>query len=339
MPEDPWYIKLLDKLGVNTTKLRWRLYQREQQAKSLVHSKGPTGLRWMQYPHKICSHCGAINDRESYTCASCERDLPTMFWYRVNRLYHSLIPREGPVVTMVFLGLIVLVYAIEYAANGFRPGGLMAPNPQSLYVIGAFSGGWAVGDGQYWRFLSFGLLHGGLLHFGMIAYSLYQIGQLIESQIDRARMLALITLTQFSAAFGSYVWYTLVRDNPLVPTVGGSGWLYGLLGFGIAYFHQMGPPAKQMRDSLLKWAVIWLVLGMIIPGINNAAHVGGLVAGLAFAYIPEGSIGTSGGVLRRARQSDATWAVVHWVCVAAWCATLFFMAKSIAHYWPELMSL
>ena len=101
----------------------------------------------------------------------------------------------------------------------------------------------------------------------------------------------------------------------------------------------MGPPAKQMRDSLLKWAVIWLVLGMIIPGINNAAHVGGLVAGLAFAYIPDGSIGTSGGVLRRARQSDATWAVVHWVCVAAWCATLFFMAKSIAHYWPELMSL
>ena len=332
MSNNPWYITFLDKLGVNTTKLRWRLYQREQQAKSLVHSKGPTWLRWMQYPHKVCWSCNAVNDRDARICSSCEKRLPSMLGYRVSRLFRSIVPAEGPVVTMVFLGLIVLVYAIEYAANGFRLGGLMSPNPPSLYVIGSFSGGWAVGDGQYWRFLSFGLLHGGLLHFGMIAYSLYQIGQLIESQINRARMLALITLTQFSAAFGTYVWYTLVRDTPGLPTVGGSGWLYGLLGFGIAYFHQMGPSARPMRDSLFKWAAIWLVLGMIIPGINNAAHVGGLVAGLGFAYVPEDR-------MRRARQSNAIWAVVYWVCITAWCATLFFMARSIVHYWPELMSL
>ena len=332
MPDEPWYMKFLEKYGVNTTKLRWRLYQREQQAKGLVHSKGPTGLRWMQYRHKVCPSCNAVNDREAGTCSSCERRLPSMLGYRISRLIRSIVPAEGPVVTSVFLGLIVLVYALEYAANGFRLGALMSPSSASLFVIGAFSGEWAVTNGQYWRFLSFGLLHGGLLHFGMIAYSLYQIGQLIESQIDRVRMLALITLTQFSAAFGSYVWYTLVKDAPGIPTVGGSGWLYGLLGFGIAYFHQMGPPAKQVRDSLLKWAAIWLVLGMIIPGINNAAHIGGLVAGLGLAQIPEGGV-------RRARQTGAILGVVFWVCVAAWCATLFCMARSLIYYWAELMTL
>ena len=329
MPNDPWYLTLLEKVGVNTTKLRWRLYQREQQGKGPVHGEDARGPSWLKYAHKVCPHCGAVNDRESFTCASCERDLPTMFRYRVNRIYGSLVPKEGPVVTMAFLMLIVLVYGVEYAANGFRPGAIMQPNNPSIYVVGGFAGDWAVGDGQYWRFLSFGLLHGGLIHFAMIGYSLYQIGQLLESQLDRARMLGLITFTQLCAAVGTYFWYSMVQNNP-APTVGGSGWLYGLLGFGIAYFHQMGPRARQMRDSLMKWAMIWLVLGMIIPGINNAAHIGGLLGGLAFAYAPEGST-------RDGRGTSPGWSAIFWLCVVAWAMTLFFMAKSVVHYWPELM--
>ncbi len=332
MPENPWYIRLLDKLGVNTTRLRWRLYQREQQTKNLVHSGGPSGLRWMQYEHKICSSCHAVNDRESRTCSSCGRPLPSMLGYRISRLFRTIVPAEGPVVTTVFLSLIVLFYIIEYAANRFAMSSLMQPSMGSLYVLGAFSASWGVGEGQYWRFLSFGLIHGSVIHFGFIAYALYQIGALVEMQLDRSKMLALVTLTQFSAAFASYLWYGLVQGYPDAPTVGGSGWLYGLMGFGIAYFHQMGPGGRPMRDSLLRWAVIWLVLGFVISGINNAAHIGGLIAGLGFAYIPEGN-------MRRGRQSDAIWAVVYWACFAAWCATLFFMARSVVVYWPELMSM
>jgi rhomboid protease GluP len=217
-------------------------------------------------------------------------------------------------------------------ANGMKMGSLMNPSGGSLFVLGSFSGDWAVTNRQFWRFLSFGLLHGGLIHFAMIAYSLYQIGQLIESQISRTRMLALITVTQFFAAFGTFVWYTLVKGDPMTPTVGGSGWLYGLLGFGIAMFHQMGPGAKQMRDSLLRWALIWLVLGAMMPGINNAAHIGGLVAGLAFAYIPEPTVRNTGSV-------DKVWFRVGAFCTVLWCTTLFFMFKSLVHYWPELMTL
>ena len=84
-------------------------------------------------------------------------------------------------------------YLLTFAANGFDMSSLMQPSGFSLAVLGSFSGEWAVTNGQYWRFLSFGLLHGGLIHFGMIAYSLYQIGQLIEMQINSVRMLALVT--------------------------------------------------------------------------------------------------------------------------------------------------
>ncbi len=340
MPDDPWYIELLDKLGVNTTRLRWRLYQREQQAKNLVHGKGPTGLRWLQYPHKVCPNCTAVNDREARICSSCETRLPSMLRYRLTRLFRTLVPSEGPVVTQVFLGLIVLAYLLTFAANGFAISSLMQPSGPSLAVLGSFSGDWAVTNGQYWRFLSFGLLHGGLIHFGMIAYSLYQIGQLIEMQINSTRMLALITLTQISAAFGSFVWYSLWKDAPGITTVGGSGWLYGLIGFGIAYFHQMGPGARQMRDSLIKWAVIFLVFGFVVKGINNAAHIGGMLAGLAFAYIPqETRYAVPEGAVGRAHRSNAIWSGVFATCTVLWCATLFFMAKSLVQYWPDLMSL
>ncbi len=331
MPNNPWYITLLDRLGVNTTRLRWRLHQREQQAKNLVHGKGPAGLRWMQYAHKVCPSCHAVNDREARICSSCEKRLPSMLGYRLTRLFHTIVPAEGPVVTTTFISLIVLVYLVEFAANGFAMSSLMRPSTGSLVALGAFYSEFAIGYREYWRFLSPGLVHGSVMHFGMIAYSLYQIGAFIEIQLSRPRMLALITLTQLSAATSSYVWYDLVRGHPVL-SVGGSGWLYGLIGFGIVCFHQMGAAGRPMRDSLLRWGAIFLVIGFMFPGIDNAAHIGGLTAGLAFATIPEGN-------MRRARQSNAIWAAVFWVCVVAWCATLFFMARSVIVFWPELMSM
>lgn len=329
MPNDPWYIKLLERLGVNTTRMRWKLYQGEQRAKDLTHGGAPEGLKWMSYQHKTCLACGAVNDRAAKTCTSCEKPLPTMLGYRISRLARTIAPSDTPAVSMAFISIIVIAYVIQLAMDGIGFASLMNPSMEALYTLGAFSAQWAVGDQQYWRFLSMGLLHGGIIHFGFIVYALYQLGPLVEIQLDRRRMLALVTFTQIAAAYASFVWYYKVQGSPGTPTVGASGWLFGLIGYGIVCFHNMGRAGKPVRDSLLKWGLICLVFGFVVSGINNAGHIGGALAGMTFAFLPEGNVRTES-------KSNVVWQFLYIGCLLAWIATIFFMAKSLITVWPQL---
>lgn len=334
MPDgDPWYMRLLDKLGVNTTKLRWRLYRQEQQAKHLVEQGGyPRFLQWMRYPNKVCPHCRAINNRENRVCDSCGRRLPGMFMYRVRRMFNTILPEEGASVSMVFFALMILFYSVQLAMDGFGFQSMLAPSADALAILGAYR----PGDpelGVWWRALGFAFVHGGLLHIGMNGYVLLQIGPMVEGQLRRGRMLVLITMGQIGSALACYLWYfRLSGEYHFI--VGASGWLFGLIGFGILYAHRLGPAMRPMRDALIRWAVIVLVLGFVInmggrAMISNAAHIGGLLGGFAFALLPESSP-------RHMRESDAAWSAAAWLCAVAWLLTLVMAVLSVAVNWPQL---
>ena len=330
MANDPLYIRVLEKLGVNVTRLRWRLYRRSQRD---AGGRLPSALQWLKFRHKICPHCGAVADRGARICASCERDLPSLLMYRVSRIFSSVMPADAPVTVNVFLGLMVVFFAMQMLMDGFSFRTMMSPSSPVLYALGSWSPATAVGDGQYWRFLSCGLLHGGLIHIGFNSFALTQIGPLVETRMSRARMLLLITLTQFGSTFASYFWQYLVRGNPLQPTVGASGWLFGLIGYGIIHFHLMGDRGKGIRDQLLRWALIVLVIGFLpVLPINNAAHIGGMLTGMAFAYLPDRDTG-------RAAPGDRLRGLALWACVGLWLVTVLFMFRSAITLWPEIANL
>ena len=120
MSEDPLYIRILEKLGVNTTRLKWKLYQKERKVQDIARTGiRPKGLQWLSYPHKICSHCHAINDKEARECSSCNRRLPNMLIYKISRLLTSAASGESPVIIQGFLGLMLLFFAIEISFGGF----------------------------------------------------------------------------------------------------------------------------------------------------------------------------------------------------------------------------
>jgi membrane associated rhomboid family serine protease len=171
--------------------------------------------------------------------------------------------------TFVLAGYLVFVGAIQVISAGgesISRAGLVKP---------------AVWDGQLWRLLTACLMHGNWMHFWMNFLALLHFSKIVE-QTRRPSYVPLIFL--LSGACGS-VFSVLLY--PHTTSVGASGGLMGLLGFitVAAYFDKKTYPPKYLRNSIEAIAMIG-VFGLIgFAFIDNAAHLGGLVGGLALGYV------------------------------------------------------
>ncbi len=134
-------------------------------------------------------------------------------------------------------------------------------------------------SGDWWRLLTYMFLHGGPLHIAMNMWCLWNLGTLCESLYGRWTYAAIYLITGVAGGLASVAW------NPRVLSVGASGAIFGLAGALIASFYLgefslSGISIKGTLSSLLSFAAFNLFLGSLIPGIDIACHVGGLVSGL-----------------------------------------------------------
>jgi rhomboid protease GluP len=150
-----------------------------------------------------------------------------------------------------------------------------------------------------------------LIHLGFNALALIQVGPWLESELGSRRMLVLITVAQLTTA---------LAVQALGPGgAGASGWLFGLLGFGLVYFHRHG--RRDIRDFFIQWAVYGFIFSFFFR-FNNTAHMGGFVGGMIMGFIAD---------LTAARRSTFTWVweKLFWPSLVVWAVTLGFMARSI----------
>jgi membrane associated rhomboid family serine protease len=300
------FLKYLEKLGLNTRKLQWKLYQWEKRRENGQGGiRLPARLHWLTYPHKFCLKCGALAERDVRQCESCGARLPSMLGYKLFRLVGVVLPQSTPATIGIFMVVMVGLFVLQMVMGG----------PLVSVRFGAWASPLARVPHEYWRILAFGLVHGGLLHIGFNMFALSQIGPALESHVGRSRMLVVITISQITCAVASTM-------TGVGWTVGASGWLFGLIGFGIAYFHTMGGPAKMYRDMLVRWALYALVFGFVMPNVNNAAHVGGLVGGLVLGFIPEAHP-------RRTRLVSLFWEGGFWVSLVLWTGALGMLVHSV----------
>ncbi len=162
-------------------------------------------------------------------------------------------------------------------------------------------------QGEYWRLWSVTLLHGDYLHLFFNMYALFIAGALVE-QLYGPRLFMVLYL--LSAAAGSVGSFVLGGD---APSVGASGGIFGLFGVLLAVSRTHHPVLDRRGQMLIGQIggliVINLVLGFGIAGlgvgIDNAAHIGGLVAGLwlGFLLVP-GRVPTLGSLWQRRAGSD-----------------------------------
>ena len=136
-----------------------------------------------------------------------------------------------------------------------------------------------VQKGEEWRLFTALFLHGGLLHVGLNMFALHQAGQVVERLFGRWGFAAIYIVAGLLGNLASLWW----KPGPV--SVGASGAIFGVYGALLSYLLLQrgsvpGEIFREMRSGTLGFICYSLFAGFTIPGIDNAAHLGGLVGGL-----------------------------------------------------------
>jgi membrane associated rhomboid family serine protease len=185
--------------------------------------------------------------------------------------------REAPV-TRGLVAANVLVFLLIAGASGalwHLPGA-------ALIAWGSNYGPLTLGA-EPWRMLSALFVHGGLLHVGLNMLALWQAGAVVEQLFGRWRFLALYLGAGLLASIASLGW------RPEINSVGASGAIFGVIAallVDLRLRRDLLPRAvfRRMRSGLLSFLGFSLFAGLALPGIDNAAHLGGLVGGALLGY-------------------------------------------------------
>ena len=193
-----------------------------------------------------------------------------------NSFWSFFIPRKGFIATPILIDLNILVFIVMIASGV----GIMSPSTLSLLKWGADFGPLTL-TGDWWRAVTCNFIHIGAFHLLMNMYAFMYVGLLLEDLIGSRRMFMSYLLTGLcSAVFSLYMHGETI-------SAGASGAIFGLYGIFLAFlfFHRI---AKEQRKALLTSTLIFvgynLVYGMK-AGIDNAAHIGGLLSGFLLGII------------------------------------------------------
>ena len=215
-----------------------------------------------------CSNCGRPICPECMTSTSVGMRCPECSGERTTVRTVAAARPDDPMLTYVLLGIIVLVQlgAMMSGANatGSRFGG------SQLLLDGAVSRD-AVADGEWWRLITSGFLHAGLMHLLFNGFALWVLGSMLEPAIGRVRFAIIYFVSLLAGSFGALL------AEPDALTVGASGAIFGLMAAAILVMRNRG--INPMESGLGLWLGLNLVITFTIPGISIGGHIGGLVGG------------------------------------------------------------
>ena len=133
-----------------------------------------------------------------------------------------------------------------------------------------------VAEGEWWRLITAGFLHAGLMHLLFNCLALYTLGTPFEALYGRTRYAILLLI---SLVAGSYASITFNAENQV--SVGASGAIFGLFGALLVVGRRLGAETR----STLTLLAINTAIAIAIPNIDWRAHLGGLAGGVVVATV------------------------------------------------------
>ena len=179
------------------------------------------------------------------------------------------------IATTVIVAINVLVFLVEMA-QGVTVRGL--GDAQIMQDCGLYAS--AVADGEWYRMITAGFLHAGLIHIAFNMWLLWVLGGALERYAGPERML----LIYFAAILWGSAGALLLNPDSL--TIGASGGVFGLMAALFLLERQRG--VALLGSSIGGLLLINLVITFVLPGISVGGHIGGILGGAAAGFILSG---------------------------------------------------
>ena len=225
----------------------------------------------------------ASSEQAAQIAALLPRTMTTVFAKRLSELdeFGKRLDQLSPAtrVTSMLVAINLVVFALMLLAGA----GLFNVNGNVHVVFGSNFAPLTIG-GQWWRLLTSTFIHFGLLHVAFNMWALWSTGRVAERLYGSSHFALLYLASGIFGSLASIAW------NPQVNSAGASGAIFGVFGGILAFatrprMHVPLSVMTEQRDSTLFFAGYSLLYGFIQPGIDNAAHVGGLAAGYLLGLV------------------------------------------------------
>ena len=230
----------------------------------------------------LCPNCRKLISADESRCPHCGIARPGS-WWKNNAWTRFFVSADQLIKAIVFLNLGMYVISLLFHpwSSGFslNPLSLFSPSNKSLLVLGATGTIPIDRFHRWWSLVTANYLHGGIFHilFNMIALS--QIAPLVIREYGAHRMVILYTL---SGVIGFWVSYLA----GVAFTIGASAAVCGLIGASLYYGKSRGGIyGKAIYKQIGAWALGLFIFGLLVPGINNWGHGGGIVAGAMLGFL------------------------------------------------------
>lgn len=250
----------------------------------------------------VCPSCGKLVGVQEKECPFCGRTRPGMFG--LTKAFRDLgLDLSFSDMILWACGLVYILSLMRDPSALFE-GGLMrmlSPSNASAELFGMTGVRQVLGEGRWWTVLSAGWIHGGLLHIGFNLYALRFLGPIAAKLYGQGRFLIIYTVASaagftlsvavgwgFQSIFSSMgciagIVSLLLGPGAIFGSLGASAGLTGLIG-ALLYYGRRGG-SRALAQQARTWVISILVFGILIPGIDNWAHMGGILGGYLMAKI------------------------------------------------------
>jgi membrane associated rhomboid family serine protease len=228
------------------------------------HPDRETGVACSSCGRAICPDCMTPTP-VGMRCPACSR--------KRTRVKTARSLPSAPSVTMTLIALNVIVFVAEFVTGG------PLINGSSGVVVndGVLFGPSIVHQHEYWRLITSGFLHDGLLHILFNMFFLWIVGPQLETAIGSVNFAVVYFVSLLAGSFGALLF------QPHVPTLGASGALFGLLGALMVVAYDRG--ISIWRSGLGPILVINLVFSLAVRNISIGGHLGGFVGGVIAGWL------------------------------------------------------
>lgn len=239
------------------------------------HPDRPTGLSCTRCGRPACTDC-LREASVGYQCVDCVGESSREVRRGTTVAGAPSGTRSRPIVTIVLVALNVLVFVGTIVQSR----SIMAVTDSDIFYTGVLVPG-LVAQGEWWRLVTTGFLHFGLLHIALNMIALWMLGQQLEPVLGRWRFLAMYLISLLGGSAAIMLFYPAGGA-----VAGASGAVFGLLGAFLIVLIRLRMPVSLIVPTI----VINAIISVFVPGIALLAHVGGAIAGAAataaIVYVP-----------------------------------------------------